>query len=139
MRFTDDARTTLRINEHMSLRGIPAEAHEYQVNGRTPLEWLIDRYRIARDRESGIVNDPNAWFPDPRALPAALRRIVHLSVETTRLVAALPKAVDIDPQVASDTFDFRTEAHCPSLVTVASARERRDQPHPQAVTDQDTE
>ena len=82
MRFTDDDRTTLRINEHMSLRGIPTEAHEYQVNGRTPLEWLIDRYRIARDRQSGIVNDPNAWFPDPRALPAALRRIVHLSVET---------------------------------------------------------
>ena len=28
MHFTDDARTTLRINDHISLRGIPAEAHE---------------------------------------------------------------------------------------------------------------
>ena len=61
MHFTDDARTTLRVNEHVSLRTIPAEVHAYAVNGRrTPLEWLIDRDRIARDRQSGIVNDPNA-------------------------------------------------------------------------------
>lgn len=60
MHFTDDARTTLRVNEHVSLRTIPTEAHAYAVNGRTSLEWIIDRYRIARDRQSGIVNDPNA-------------------------------------------------------------------------------
>ena len=59
MRFAADVRTTLRVNEHVSLRTIPAEAHAYAVNGRTPLEWLIDRDRIARDRQSGIVNDPN--------------------------------------------------------------------------------
>ena len=74
MRFADDERTVLRINEHIALAGIPAEAHDYQVNGRIPLEWLIDRYRIARDKESGIVNDPNAWFEDPRELVATIRR-----------------------------------------------------------------
>ena len=84
-----------RPSGQRSLRGIPAEAHTYAVNGRTPLEWLIDRYRIARDRQSGIVNDPNAWFDDPRALPTAFRRIVHLSTETTRIVAALPEAVAV--------------------------------------------
>ena len=62
MRFADDEKTTLRINEHMSLSGIPAEAHRYVVNGRTPLEWYIDRYKIKRDKESGIVNDPNGWL-----------------------------------------------------------------------------
>ena len=46
MRFHDDEKTALRVNEHVSLRGIPAAAHTYQVNGRTPLEWFIDRYRI---------------------------------------------------------------------------------------------
>ena len=40
----------------------PNAAHAYVVNGRTPLEWAVDRLHIRRDKESGIVNDPNAWF-----------------------------------------------------------------------------
>ena len=66
-------------------------AHLYQVNGRTPLEWFIDRYRITQDKESEIVNDPNEWFDDPRDLIAAIRRIVHVSVESTRIVQSLPE------------------------------------------------
>ncbi len=91
MRFADGEKTRLIVNAHVSLRGIPAEAHTYQVNGRTPLEWFIDRYRITQDRESGIVNDPNHWFAQPQDMLAAVRRIVHVSVETARIVAALPE------------------------------------------------
>ena len=97
MRFADDEKTVLCINEHVSLRGIPATAHMYQVNGRTPLEWFINRYRITQNKESGIVNDPNGWFDDPRDLIAAIRRIVHVSVESTRIVEGLP-----EPITASD-------------------------------------
>jgi predicted helicase len=28
----------------------------------SPLAWYIDRYKIKRDKESGILNDPNGWF-----------------------------------------------------------------------------
>ena len=94
MRFADDGKTALIVNDRLRLAGIPPEAHGYEVNGRTPLEWLVDRYRIARDRESGIVNDPNAWFDDPRDLIAAIRRVVHLSVETVRIVGDLPEPFD---------------------------------------------
>ena len=97
MRFDDDEKTVLRVNEDVSLRGIPAVAHRYQVNGRTPLDWFIDRYRITRDKASGIVNDPNQWFDDPRDLIAAVRRIVHVSVETTRIVEGLPEAFTMEP------------------------------------------
>ena len=93
MRFADDEKTVLAVNEHVSLRGIPDLAHTYQVNGRTPLEWFIDRYRITQDKESGIVNDPNGWFDDPSELIAAIRRIVHISVETARIVSALPEPI----------------------------------------------
>ena len=93
MRFADAEKTTLRINEHVSLSGIPAEAHRYIVNGRTPLEWYIDRYRIKKDKESGIVNDPNGWFEDPRDLVAAIERIVYVSVESTRIIEGLPREV----------------------------------------------
>ena len=90
MRFADAAKSELIINDHIRLTSIPAEAHQYEVNGRTPLEWLIDRYRITQDTHSGIVNDPNAWFDQPQDLIATFRRIVHLSVATTRIVAQLP-------------------------------------------------
>jgi predicted helicase len=91
MRFLDGEKNTLRINDHMSLQGIPAVAHRYQVNGKTPLEWFIDRYRITKDKQSGILNDPNAWFKHPQDLVTAIKRIVHVSVETMRIVNALPK------------------------------------------------
>ena len=93
MRFADDEKTTLRINEHVSLSGIPAEAHRYVVNGRTPLEWYIDRYKIKTDKESGIVNDPNGWFADPHDLVVAINRIVHVSVESTRIIEGLPSEI----------------------------------------------
>lgn len=89
MRLIDD-RTALVVNDQIRVVGIPPQAHDYQVNGRTPLEWFIDRYRITRDRHSAIVNDPNEWFEDPRDLLAAVRRIVHVSVRTAAIVAALP-------------------------------------------------
>lgn len=91
MKYADEEMTVLIINEHIRVSGIPAKAHRYVVNGRTPIEWFIDRYRIKHDTKSGIVNDPNGWFEDPRDLIVALRRIVHLSVETVRIVERLPE------------------------------------------------
>ena len=91
MRFADGYRSVLIVNEHIRIAGIPAEAHEYHVNGRTPLEWFIDRYRLTQDKESGIGNDPNDWFDDPRDLIVAIRRIVHVSLETACIVKGLPE------------------------------------------------
>ena len=89
MRFADE-KTTLIINEHIRLSGIPEVAHRYAVNGRTPLEWFIDRYKITQDKDSGIVNDPNGWFADPRDLVPAIERIVYVSVASARIVEGLP-------------------------------------------------
>ena len=94
MRFTDkETKTTLVINEHIRLFGIPEQAHRYVVNGRTPLEWFIDRYKITTDKDSGIVNDPNGWFADPRDLVTAIERIVYVSVESARIIDNLPTEI----------------------------------------------
>ncbi len=90
MRFAGRDRTKLVVNDHIRIEGIPQDAHKYVVNGRTPLEWFIDRYRVKQDRHSGIVNDPNCWFTKPEELVALICRIVHVSVETVRIVDALP-------------------------------------------------
>ena len=98
MRFATPAKTTLTINEHVRVTGIPEMAHRYVVNGRTPLEWFVDRYKIKRDKESGILNDPNGWFEDPRDLVTAIKRIVHVSVESTRIIEGLPSQLTNDSQ-----------------------------------------
>ena len=90
MRFVNkETRTTLIINEHVQLSGIPQEAHRYVINGRTPLEWFIDRYKITTDKNSGIINDPNGWFENPRDLITAIERIVYISVESTKIIESL--------------------------------------------------
>ena len=88
----DVRKDMLVVNENLTLAGIPAEAHQYVVNGRTPLEWLIDRYQIRTDSDSGIVNDPNKWGEEhdyPKYIVELVKRIVRLSVETVRLVGEL--------------------------------------------------
>ena len=93
MGLAGENNSVLVVNDHLRLAGIPPEAHRYQVNGRTPLGWFIDRYRVTTDKHSGIRNDPNAWFADEAAFIAAVGRIVYLSVETVRIVEGLPGAL----------------------------------------------
>ncbi|MCY4199915.1 MAG: DEAD/DEAH box helicase family protein [Gammaproteobacteria bacterium] len=109
MRFVDEARTALAINEHIQLTQIPAAAHLYRVNGRTPLEWFIDRYRVTKDRHSGIVNDPNHWFEQPKELAFAIARIVYLSVQSAEWQHALPEAIsDEDPEAEKTRAFFES-------------------------------
>ena len=92
--------SVLHVASAVTLRGIPEAAQAYVVNGRTPLEWSIERLLIRQDKESGIINDPNAWFADnPAGLVSHLRRLVHVSVETARIVAGpAPRPGQIDGQ-----------------------------------------
>ena len=84
-------RSTLIVNNTLTLRGIPEEAYHYQVNGRSPIEWAVDRYQVRQDSKSGIVNDPNLWAPEnPRYIPNLIKRLVTLSIDSLNLIAALP-------------------------------------------------
>ena len=84
-------RSTLIVNGTLTLRGIPEEAYRYQVNGRSPIEWAVDRYQVRQDKASGIVNDPNLWAPEnPRYIPDLVKRLVTLSIDSLNLIAALP-------------------------------------------------
>lgn len=93
-------RSTLMINSRCALVGIPDEAHEYTVSGRSPLQWAIDSVRFKLDKTSGITDDPNmceAWADTPFNLIRHLRRLVYMSVATTRIVASLPPSLN-EPQ-----------------------------------------
>lgn len=75
------------------------EAHEYVVNGKTPLGWTIDRLRATRDKTSGITRDPNRWHTwaeRPYNLIEHLRRLITVSVRTVRTVDGLPPSLPPD-------------------------------------------
>ena len=94
LRFGGNARnpdrSTIVVNDHVTLSGIPQDAYRYQVNGRSAIEWILDRYQVKRDPASGIANDPNTWTEDPRYIVGLLARIVRVSLESVAIIEALP-------------------------------------------------
>ena len=60
------------------------------VNGKSALEWIINRYQVTTDKASGIVNDPNEYSDDPRYILDLVGRIVTVSMKTLDIVDSLP-------------------------------------------------
>ena len=90
---TDD-KSRIVYNEKLTIAGIPAEAYEYVVNGKSAIEWLMERYAVSTDKASGIANDPNdyaAEHGDPAYIFNLVLRIITVSLETVKIVKALPK------------------------------------------------
>ena len=84
----------IRYNGSLTLSGIPREAWEYEVNGRSALGWIVERYRDEVDVKSGLRNDCNAWGRergDARYVVGLIGRVVSVSVETVRILGALPE------------------------------------------------
>ncbi len=83
-------KTTIIYNSKITLSEIPEKAYDYIVNGKSALEWIIERYQVKKDKKSGIVNDPNDWSDDPRYIVDLVKRIVRVSLETVKIVESLP-------------------------------------------------
>ena len=84
-------KTTIIYSNKITISGIPLEAYDYKVCDRSAIEWIIERYQISRDKDSGILNDPNTWNPEnPRYILDLLKRIVRVSIETLKIVNELP-------------------------------------------------
>ncbi|MFF8996130.1 DEAD/DEAH box helicase [Streptomyces sp. NPDC014983] len=91
-------RSTIVYNTRIKLTDIPEKAYRYQLGARSAIEWIIDRYQVKADKASGIVNDPNDWSNDPRHIVDLLRRVVTVSLETMRIVDALPALEIMEPR-----------------------------------------
>ncbi len=87
-------KTVIHYNAHITVRDIPLEAYDYIVNGKPAIEWVMDRQAVTTDKASGIVKDANAWATetvgDARYPLSLLLRVITVSLETMRLVRALP-------------------------------------------------
>ncbi|WP_218831670.1 type ISP restriction/modification enzyme, partial [Haemophilus haemolyticus] len=89
-----DDKTTVIYNNQFTLCNIPEEAYDYIVNGKPALEWVMERQSVKTDKASGIVNDANDWaietMNNPRYPMELFLRVVTVSLETMRIVRALP-------------------------------------------------
>ncbi len=83
-------KTTIIYNSKIAIAGIPLEAYEYIVNGKPALEWIMERYQLTRDKDSGITNNPNHWSDDPRYIIDLVKRIARVSIESVKIVNSLP-------------------------------------------------
>lgn len=87
--------STVHYNSLITVSGIPLEAYEYLVNGKSAIDWVIERQCNKTDKDSGIVNDANTWavetMDNPRYPLDLLLRVIAVSTETMKIVQNLPK------------------------------------------------
>jgi len=87
-------KSVIHYNAFLTVRDIPLAAYDYVVNGKSAIEWVMERQSVTTDKESGIVKDANAWATetagDPRYPLSLLLRVITVSIETMKVVHALP-------------------------------------------------
>lgn len=87
-------KSVIIYNNHITIKNIPLEAYDYVVNGRSAIEWIMERYQVKIDKASQIKNDPNDWAKehnDPTYILDLLLSVITVSLETMKIVKGLPK------------------------------------------------
>lgn len=87
-------KSTLIYNSYIRIENIPLEAYDYVINGKSAIEWIMDRYQVKVDKDSGIKNDPNDWgleHNNPRYILDLILSIITVSIATNEIVKRLPK------------------------------------------------
>lgn len=87
--------SVIHYNARITVRGVPLEAYDYIVNGKSAIAWVMERQAVKTDKDSGITNDANDWATEtmgnPRYPLELLLRVITVSLETMKIVQALPQ------------------------------------------------
>ncbi len=129
-------RSVIHYNEFITVRDIPLAAYDYVVNGKSAIEWVMERQSVTTDKASGIVKDANDWATetvgDARYPLSLLLRVITVSLETMKIVRALPALEILEDQAIREegkVLPFRRVAPkpderyktCVPLVTLRAA------------------
>ena len=95
MRFPKKGqKETIIYNSAITIQNIPAKAYDYTVNGKSAIEWIMERYQLTTHKESTITNNPNDWAKEvgnPRYILDLLLSVINVSVQTVEIVEELPE------------------------------------------------
>jgi helicase domain protein len=95
LRFiSKENKSIIIFNSDIKISNIPLEVYDYQINGKSAVEWILERYSISIDKKSEIKNDPNLWCEENdnlRYILDLLLSVISLSIKTNELIKKLPK------------------------------------------------
>ncbi len=72
-------------NQNIAITKIPQKAFEYVVNGKSAIDWVIERYSITTDKDSLIENNPN-HYAGGQYVFELLCRVIKLSEKSVDLI-----------------------------------------------------
>lgn len=99
MKFAKDGKNVdksiIIFNESITVKNIPLEAYDYIVNGKSAIEWIMERYCVSQDKASGIVNDCNKYSDDPKYVLNLLLSVISMSIKINETIKELPDYEEI--------------------------------------------
>ena len=95
MKLNKNDQSKIQFNENITIENIPAEAWNYEINGRSAIKWVMERYQVKTDKDSQITNNPNDFSDNPAYILNLLLSVITVSLETQKLIASLP-SIDFD-------------------------------------------
>lgn len=72
-------------NQNITITKIPKKAFEYALNGKSAIDWVIERYQKTTDKDSLIENNPND-YKGGKYVFELLCRVITLSEKSVDLI-----------------------------------------------------
>ncbi|ADO06920.1 hypothetical protein HPPC_03450 [Helicobacter pylori PeCan4] len=72
-------------NQNITITKIPKKAFDYVVNGKSAIDWVIERYKKTMDKDSLIENNPNDYAGGQYVFEL-LCRVIKLSEKSVDLI-----------------------------------------------------
>ncbi|GAA8482868.1 DEAD/DEAH box helicase family protein [Helicobacter pylori] len=72
-------------NQNITITKIPKKAFDYVINGKSAIDWVIERYQKTMDKDSLIENNPNDYAGGKYVFELLLR-VIKLSEKSVDLI-----------------------------------------------------
>ncbi len=76
---------SILYNQNIAITQIPKKAFDYVINGKSAIDWVIERYSITTDKDSLIENNPN-HYAGGKYIFELLCRVIKLSEKSVDLI-----------------------------------------------------
>ncbi|GAA8488831.1 hypothetical protein HpDR52_04460 [Helicobacter pylori] len=76
---------SITYNQNITITKIPQKAFDYVVNGKSAIDWVIERYQKTMDNDSLIENNPN-HYAGGKYVFELLCRVIKLSEKSVDLI-----------------------------------------------------
>ncbi|MDY3663518.1 type ISP restriction/modification enzyme [Campylobacter sp.] len=82
--------TEIIYNDKVVINNIDQRTYDYVVNGKSAIAWVMKRYQVKTDEDSGITNDPNLYSDNPRYIIDLMMKVIETSLRSVELIERLP-------------------------------------------------